>query len=385
MDFVDWRLLLLLGVFVTGWMIARVDMEQVVSKARAVPDKIMEGIGHLLRGERDMAANMFVESGQPLSPENAELHFSAGELYRLQGNYENAIRVHKGLIACAELDDRARARARYELGLDYQKGGFLDLAQDCFKELEGTEHAEAALRHLFNVHLYSKAWKSAIEDEERFAKEDINSELRRHVIAQLYCEWAAVEGEIEREKLLDQALEKNPNCGRALMMRAEAALGKDDNSAALAAIENLRNKPEFIPVAASLIMRVTLAVGEADRGEAQLLAAFRDNPTPIMFEKVYEALAQAKGHGAMVNFVKEAMKDIKHPVVVVKWLEVEIAKAEGQRRDELDAMLLSMGNSRPGFDCSKCAFHASNHYWQCPVCLSWETMLPGKKTEIGSA
>ena len=377
MDFVDWRLLLLLGVFVTGWMIARVDMEQVVSKARRVPDLIMEGIGSLLRGDRESAARDFVESGQPLGRENAELHFAAGELYRLQGNYEDAIRVHKGLISCDELAEKEHARARYELGLDYQKGGFLDLAQQCFKELEATAHADEALRHLFNIHLYSKAWKSAIEDEERFARDDINAELRRHVTAQLYCEWAAVEGAKEGERLLEEALRRNPNCGRAWMMRAEAALGRGDNAEALAALSNLRNRPEMMPVAASLIMRAYAAAGEEDRGEALLLSAYRSHPTPQMFEKVYDALAEARGHANMAGFVREAMRDVKGVVAVAKWLEVERAGSEGSRRDELDALMISIGGASTGFDCSKCAFHASSHYWQCPVCLSWETMLEG--------
>ncbi len=376
MDFVDWRLLLLLGVFVTGWMIARVDMEQVVSKARSVPDRIMGGIGSLLRGDRDAAAREFLESGQPLGRENAELHFAAGELHRLQGNYEDAIRVHKALISCDELDPKDRARARYELGLDYQKGGFLDLAQECFKELEGTEHAEAALRHLFNVHQYSKAWQSAIEDEERFARDDANAELRRHVIAQLHCEWAAVEGPGRRGELLREALRRNPNCGRASMMLAEAALEGGDGKAALEALAGMDGRPEMVPVAASLIMRAHSAAGESGRGEAVLLSAFRSSPTPVMFESVYDALAEERGHAAMAGFVKEAMREVKHAVAVAKWLEVERAGDDGRRRDELDRLLLSVGNVSPGYDCSECAFHATNHYWQCPVCLSWETMLP---------
>ncbi|MBF2735440.1 MAG: lipopolysaccharide assembly protein LapB, partial [Betaproteobacteria bacterium AqS2] len=190
-DLLDWRLLLVIAVFGVGWAIARVDMDQVVSKARVVPGLIMEGIGSLLRGQRLEAARAFLAAGQPLGPENAELHFAAGELFRIQGGYEEAIRVHKVLLAAEGLDEETRARARFELGLDYQKGGFLDLAEQCFGRLEGTAHADESLRHLFNIHLYSRDWERAVADEERFAKDDISSELRRHVIAQLYCEWAS--------------------------------------------------------------------------------------------------------------------------------------------------------------------------------------------------
>lgn len=382
MDFVDWRLLLLLGVFVTGWMIARVDMEQVVSKARNVPDQIMEGIGNLLRGDRGAAARSFFKSGQPLARENAELHFTAGELHRLQGQYEEAIRIHKGLIACADLDEADRVRARHELGLDYQKGGFLDLAMECFKQLEGTAHADSALRHLFNIHLYSKAWQSAIEDEERFARDDVNAELRRHVIAQLYCEWAAVEKAGERERLLDEALARNPSCGRVFMMRAEDALDRGDSKAAVQELANLSNRPEMVPVVASLVMRAYSDAGEAAHGESLLLSAYRSHPTPLMFEKVHDALAQAKGQANMAALVTEAVGKIKHPVVVAKWLEVERAAATDRRRDEIDALLAAIGNVSPGFDCSECRFHASNHYWQCPVCLSWETLLPTGKESL---
>ena len=375
MDIFDWRLLLLVGVFGAGWTLARVDIEQIVSRARRVPDLVMEGIGNLMRGNHESAAKDFVESGQPLGRVNAELHFAAGELFRIQGNYEGAISAHKGLIACSELDEKEHARARYELGLDYQKGGFIDLAQKCFMELEATAHANDALRHLINIHMYSKAWKSAIDDEERFARNNINAELRRSVIAHLYCELAAVEGATEGEKLLEEALRRNPNCGRAWMMRAEAALGRGDNAAALDYLTNLRNSPELMPVAASLIMRTYAAAGKEDRGEALLLSAYRSHPTPQMFEKVYDALAETRGHTNMAGFVREAMRNVRGVVAVAKWLEVERAGTEGARRAELDALMISIGWTSTGFDCSKCEFHASSHYWQCPVCLAWETML----------
>ena len=376
MEFLDWRYLLLLAMFGIGWAFARVDMDQVVSKARSVPDLVMAGVRSLLRGDRLEAARNFIDSSQPLSRGNAELHFAAGELFRLQGRHEEAIRVHKDLLACADLDEGSHARARYELGLDYQKSGFLDLAEKCFTQLEGTGRSDAAMRHLLNIHVYSKAWQRAIEDEKRFAANDGNAELRRHVIAQFHCEWAAVEGPGRREELLEQALRYNPSCGRAWLMRAEGALEAGDHAGALKALEVLATSPGLVPVAARLFMRAHAAAGTVDRGEAFLLSAFRDSPTPLMFSKVYDALAEARGAGAMADFVAEAMGEITDPAVAAKWLETERANATGPQRERLDALLRSVGASVGRFSCSVCEFEARSHYWQCPVCLTWEGMLP---------
>ena len=379
MDLLDWRLLLIVAVFGAGWAIARVDMEQVVSRARGVPQWIMNGISNLLQGERLAAANDFIKAGQPLTSNNAELHFAAGELYRMQGDYESAIRVHKEILNNQDLNQATHERARYELGLDYQQGGFLDLAEQCFTQLEKTQYANESLRHLFNIHLYSKAWQRAIADEERFAKDDISAELRRHVIAQLYCEWALEVDSGEKAKLLDKAISHNPDCGRAWIIKIEDAIANEDKVAATNALENIKRIPVVIPVCASLLMQTYKFLDKIDEGADWLMQVFNRDPSLLMFEKIYEAIAEVKGHQSMHDFVLNAMNKLQGKEVVAKWLETKRWSVGEEQQQEYVAPIRALGDTRASFTCHKCNFEAKSHYWQCPVCLEWESLLPKNK------
>ena len=373
MDFLDWRLLLVVAVFGAGWAIARVDMEQVVSRARGVPDLILRGIGYLLRNERLDAARAFIEAGQPLGHGNAELHFAAGELLRRRGDFEAAIKVHKRLLA-VDLDEDTNVRARFELGMDYQKGGFLDLAEKCFSELEGTAYADRSLSHLFNIYMYEKSWDKAIEHETRFARDDENTELRRHVIAQLHCEWAQ-ENPARRSELLTKALEHNPACGRAWMMQAEDALAAGDARKALDLLDNLRYSPEVMPVAAELFMRAHVAAGSGAAGAQMLIKKFEQQSSELMFEKVYDVISAECSSAVLQAFVGRALQSVGGPVLVARWLESKHAAGDDMSA-QFEAPLRALSGAQAAFVCSSCDFEARSHGWQCPVCLEWETMLP---------
>lgn len=375
MDFLDWRLLFVVAVFGAGWAIARVDMEQVVARARDVPDLILRGIASLLKNEQLDAGRAFLDAGQPLSRGNAELHFAAGELFRRRGDFEAAIKVHKRLLA-SDLDENTTVRARFELGMDYQKSGFLDLAEQCFAELEGTAYAARSLHHLFNIYMYSKSWDKAIEHETRFAQDDENNELRRHVIAQLYCEWAQQDPSA-RAGLLGKALQHNPACGRAWMMRAEDALEAGDGARAVELLGNLRLSPQVMVVAAGLVMKAHVAAGSASVGVNLLIQEFESQPSELMFEKVYDVISPACEPARLEAFVAQALQSIGGPVIVARWLESKRAAGD-EASGQFDAPLRALAGAQTSFVCSNCDFRARSHSWQCPVCLEWETMLPPK-------
>ena len=374
MEFPDWRLLILLGVFVAGWAIARVDMRQVLSSAKRIPERLMDGIGSLMQGDQVAAAQGFLATAKLTDSDDARLHFYAGELYRKQGDYEAAIRIHKNLLDQTTLDASTHSRARLELGLDYQQAGFLDLAEQCFRALGDTSHASIGVRHLFNIHLISRDWKQAIADEERFASDDSDPELRRNVIAQLYCEWAQEAEPARREELIDIALQRNPNCGRAWLMKAEDALERTDISQAQRCLDMLRARTDMLPLCADLLMRTHAAAGTPATGEKILSEAFERNPSELLFTKAYEALDKVKGVSEVGAFTERGMRLLHGALPVSKWLQAQSAHAVGDRREMCERILRTLGEQPSVYHCHNCAFSSPTHYWQCPLCRLWETM-----------
>ncbi|WP_432736310.1 tetratricopeptide repeat protein [Maridesulfovibrio sp. FT414] len=88
-------------------------------------------------------------------PEAVEIYLALGNLYRSQGEIERAAQIRNSLILRPGLAPETKARALYELGRDFSRGGFLDRAVNAFdkaREIVGdspeilTELAEIAAR-----------------------------------------------------------------------------------------------------------------------------------------------------------------------------------------------------------------------------------------------
>ncbi|SDL19724.1 Lipopolysaccharide biosynthesis regulator YciM, contains six TPR domains and a predicted metal-binding C-terminal domain [Maridesulfovibrio ferrireducens] len=74
------------------------------------------------------------------TPEAVEIYLALGNLYRSQGEIERAAQIRNSLIVRPGLAPATKARALYELGRDFSRGGFLDRAVNAFekaREIEG--------------------------------------------------------------------------------------------------------------------------------------------------------------------------------------------------------------------------------------------------------
>jgi lipopolysaccharide biosynthesis regulator YciM len=67
-------------------------------------------------------------------PEAVEIYLALGSLYRSQGEIERAIQIRNSLIVRPGLDRQFKARALFELGRDFRRGGFLDRAEKAFED-----------------------------------------------------------------------------------------------------------------------------------------------------------------------------------------------------------------------------------------------------------
>lgn len=80
-------------------------------------------------------------------PEAVEIYLALGSLYRSQGEIERAIQIRNSLIVRPGLDRQFKARAYFELGRDFRRGGFLDRAEKAFEEARSYGHDPTAIHH----------------------------------------------------------------------------------------------------------------------------------------------------------------------------------------------------------------------------------------------
>jgi len=139
MEFEIWWLLGIPAFFGLGWIAARIDIKQLLSESRSLPQGYFKGLNFLLNEQPDKAIDAFIEIVK-FDPETADLHFALGNLFRRRGETERAIRMHQNLLSRPDLPLEQKLQAQYELGKDYLKAGLLDRAEEVFEQGGKTFH-----------------------------------------------------------------------------------------------------------------------------------------------------------------------------------------------------------------------------------------------------
>ena len=66
-------------------------------------------------------------------PDAVGTYLALGNLYRARGDLERAIQIRNSIVVRSDLSDDLKARAYFEMGLDYKRGGFMDRALAAFE------------------------------------------------------------------------------------------------------------------------------------------------------------------------------------------------------------------------------------------------------------
>ncbi|HEX7971268.1 MAG TPA: lipopolysaccharide assembly protein LapB, partial [Thiobacillus sp.] len=235
MEFEFWWLLAFPLFFALGWLAARVDIRQVVTESRALPNSYFRGVNFLLNEQPDKAIEAFLEVVK-LEPETIDLHFALGGLFRRRGELDRAIRMHENLLEREGLAEEQRLRAMSELGQDYLKAGLLDRAEQVFGKLLETPQHGLARTSLREIYVQEKDWQKAI-DAARLLEKDTSKPLNAD-IAHFYCELALLESAKGHPDAaaahLQQALAANRQSVRANLMAGDldAAAGRHESAIA---------------------------------------------------------------------------------------------------------------------------------------------------------
>ena len=68
------------------------------------------------------------------NPDAVEIYLALGNLFRSQGEIERAIQIRTNLIARPQLNEHFKARAWFELGIDFKRAGILDRAHSALEQ-----------------------------------------------------------------------------------------------------------------------------------------------------------------------------------------------------------------------------------------------------------
>ncbi len=380
-EFEYWWLLVLPLFFLFGWMAARVDMNQLLNESSALPASYFKGLNFLIKEQHDKAIEAFIEAVKS-NTESLELHFALGSLFRRRGEVDRAIHLHQNLLERPQLSDLQKTAIMVELAQDFLKAGLFDRAESLFRTLCGApSYQQPALRALLDIYIREREWQRAIDTAREL---ELMSGVPFHKeIAQFHCELATTHPD-DAESHLTSALEVNPFCIRASLMRGDKALAEGRHEQAIQAWKHIEHqKPQYLGLVASRLLQCHQAIGRGEEGLALLKNWVQKYNLTSVLNVVYEATLVQNGPRAAAELAREELA--KRPSLnimdrLLQALEHDPASAPVDLPMMKKTVHHFLGNSR-SYCCDQCGFKARHYYWQCPGCNGWETFPPEPKEQ----
>lgn len=387
MEFEIWWLICIPIFFALGWVAARVDIKQLLSESRSLPQGYFKGLNFLLNEQPDKAIDTFIEIVK-LDPETADLHFALGNLFRRRGETERAIRMHQNLLLRPDLPEEQQIQARYELGQDFLKAGLLDRAEDVFKNLTETQYNTTARRALLEIFQREKEWEQAILAAE--ALQDSGVGGRQKEIAQFYCEMAQdqlISTHPEKAMpLLESALKVDRMNVRATILTGDALMAQGRVEEAIATWRRIEKQsmPHIVLVAQRL-MDVYQKTEREKEGISLLKSYLAEASSIDLLEVVFRALIKYENVEAANTLVLDELKRTPTLLGLDKLLEARLMIASPEAQQDLSMvknLVHGYASKLARYQCSHCGFQSRQFYWQCPGCHLWETYPPRRTEEL---
>ncbi len=397
-NWLPWALIAALIFFGLGWFVARIDLRELLSESRALPQSYFKGLNFLLNEQQDKAIEAFLVVTQA-NTETVELQFALGSLFRRRGEIERAIRLHQSLSERGDLSADQRIQAQLGLAQDYQKAGLLDRAEQILADIarlakgggvSPPAHTQA-LQLLLDVYIQERNWPKAIAAATQL--ETVGKRAYRKEIAHFFCEQAIDEYDQGQQSaaqaLLDQALATNPHCVRANMIRGEWLALVGEHRQAIAAWREIETQDSaYLGLSADAMLASYQALGQESEGLQELSALQRQYPTLDFLNAIFQTTLKNEGADAAYNLVRDDLKRNPTLVGIDRLLDARISGSTVDRIEDLQlvkSVVHAHASRLAVYLCSHCGFKARQFYWHCPACGGWETFPPRRTAEYDTA
>ncbi|MBT3065695.1 lipopolysaccharide assembly protein LapB [Rhodoferax sp. U11-2br] len=375
----SWILLGLPLAFALGWLASRFDLRQIRLENRQAPKAYFRGLNYLLNEQQDQAIDAFIEAVQK-DPDTSELHFALGNLFRRRGEYERAVRVHEHLMSRGDLSQADRHRAQHALALDFLKAGLLDRAEDALNKLEGTAFETEARLALLANYERSRDWVLAAQVAHKL--ENANQGSFHQRLAHYLCEQAAddlTHGRVDAARVhLEEAVNKAPDAARARLALSQLQANTGDLAGAQQTLfDAMTHAPTAIPLIAGPLADIALRLGNGKQALDRLQTLYEQHASLDVLDAIVRLSAGTAG--AERDWYARHLAQEPSLVAATRWIAGEKFEDE-QFHPQVQRALDHAIKPLLRYRCAACGFEATQHFWQCPGCQTWDS-YPARRVE----
>ncbi|WP_129138850.1 lipopolysaccharide assembly protein LapB [Modicisalibacter coralii] len=381
-------LALLLAAIAIGWWLGRREQgrsEPRTHHANRLSRDYFVGLNYLLNEQPDQAIETFVQALE-VNSDTIDTHIALGNLFRLRGEADRAVKIHQNLLARPALTALQSGQVQIELSRDFLHLGLLDRAERLLESLSresiDEEQLNAAKRLLVDLYEREREWQKALDVAlPQLVRQDDDT---RRAAAHWLCELA--EGDMRSaspalaRKRLRHALNIDARCVRANWLLAELERDTANYKSQIRLLQRLAEQDrDFIPIVLEPLRDAYLKL-EDEKGLERCLHRWLESAphisTVIMLAQRIE---HREGIDAAAAFVSEQLAVNPSLRGVDYLMNLYLVDAQPDQRQHFSLLKQHTGKlleARPRFRCHRCGFSGGQLHWQCPRCRSWGTTKP---------
>ena len=378
---------LLLAV-AAGWFAARlVRKSPPRSSAMSASESYFAGLNHLLNEQQDKALEVLRRMAED-DADAVETQLALGHLYRRRGEVDRAIRIHEDVVKREDVSQELRDQASVALGDDYLRAGLLDRAEACFLQLSTrSAHRNLALRNLLNIYEQQGDWQQAITTYRQLAAHA--SPENPTALAHYYCELAddakSENNLAQAREWLHQAREVQRNFPRSALLRADIALAENDaRLAGCLSRRVLELHPHLLHMALPRYVQALRMAGQsfetADE-ELRLHITNAGQRAQLAYAAIIMGLLDDP---FLIGCVPDFLERDANLGELVSSLAGNVKQASQVQLQTIAGALSHIFRRTQKFRCVDCGVTTGTHFWQCPGCRSWDTLVTVTRLELSS-
>ena len=310
-----------------------------------------------------------------------DVYLTLGAAFRRNGEYSRAVVLHEHMTSAPSLSVAQQHQATLELATDYSVAGMLDRAEALLTALLDANPGHVETRgQLLRLFEKQQDWQQAIDCA---GSGPVSLSLpANELIAQYYCELAAAtpaDGDQSGVSAwLDEALKREPECGRALLMLCDLAIAAGDSAQTLKVFERIEtHHPALAPEIAAAVFYLLRESGDKALLSKHLDYVRHRQNSYTVIKLAREAIAELEGEAAAERFFLEQVARRPSLKALYDWAERELTVTKSREKDKIAAivqMLRGAVDDQPVYSCDQCGYRCNELQWRCPGCESWKSV-----------
>jgi lipopolysaccharide biosynthesis regulator YciM len=346
--------------------------------------QFVSGVKFLLEEKKDRASDIFVDLLH-INSDNFDANLALAEVYRVRGDADKAIRIHKKLLE----SDIAAAQRRLvfkELAKDYVQISLYDQAIPILDELiEDPNYQVSAVKLLLNIHQSLCDWDLGIKLIDKYhsvLSEKYTVELKSQFLCERAQECIISQKVAAAYDFFIRALTINPKC-----VRAHICLSKllQSQHRPLEAIPHLLEVARTDPSMIMEVIPILRICFELPREQDLYLEKLREIQENCSSSSSASLIVEMAGFMEMTNeetqnFILMHLKKNPSLRLFSELLRYQQNNAQDQQSRESLGLIQSLVNAQivknPVYQCKNCGFQSKILFWHCPNCSNWSTISP---------